>query len=84
MDQSPKPAKTEQRKEAKTPKNGGKRGKRLIDPSDALRGVKKALDQILLEAQGLPEDVRSKLVAARDAAWQEFVKAEEALNSAAR
>lgn len=56
----------------------GRKQKPLIDAADPLRSLKRVLDSMLVQSNGIPSDIRQTLIAARDAAWEEFKKAEEA------
>lgn len=67
-----------------TKKNKGPKGKALIDSGDQLRSVKKVLDRVLQEADSLPNDIRQKIVSARDSIWEAYKKDEEAINSTTR
>lgn len=56
--------------------------KPLIDPADPLRGLKLVLDQLVVECNSVPPEIRQQLDTARRTAWQLFVKQEEeALNA---
>jgi hypothetical protein len=64
---------------------GQKRQRKLLgNPDRHLLFVKGTLDMILAKAEGLPDQVKESLVAARDLAWQSFAGKTEKTNKPTR
>jgi hypothetical protein len=51
--------------------------KLLSSPDRRLYTIKKRLDKILAQSEGLPDPVKDALVAARNLTWQSFIAQEE-------
>jgi hypothetical protein len=56
----------------------------LPNSSNKLLSIKDLMDQIIKEADEIPPDVKSALVAARDATWNAFVEYQEKIHDALR
>lgn len=55
----------------------------IAEQSDKLLRIKHFLDSMLLEEKGFPEELRKKIISARDQAWIEAQEIETTLNAAA-
>lgn len=75
--ENPKPQANADKTENHAPET--KRGKRVIKKGEEPEmAIKKLLDLILIQAEGISPDLRDSLKAARDMAWNDFVKSQEA------
>lgn len=54
------------------------RPRKILDKTYPLLSLKDLLDQIINEEQSLPADVLSAITQARDSAWNNFIKENEA------
>ncbi len=58
--------------------------KRLLTNSHQLLSIKEVMETVLLEADGLPVEVKQAVVTARDSAWKAFISEQEKVNSTVR
>lgn len=59
--------------------------KRLLkDTKHPLLNIKEVIDTLLIEAEGLPQDVKQILIQTRDAPWKAFLETQEKFNNSSR